>query len=122
MPENDEEIVKKLKHENHPSVSKIKWNQNGTLNFDLPTAKVENINKIIKSLNPRTTTGPGYIPLKILIIARNGIDSHLTHVINRDIKESNFSKDVKIALVRPYIKKKRSRQNSKLETCKDFDC
>ena len=103
LPENDEEIVKK--HENHPSVSKIRWNQNGTLNFDWPTAKVENINKIIKSLNPRKTTGPGCIPLKTLIIARNVIDSHLTNVINRDIKESKFSNDAKIALVRPYIKK-----------------
>ena len=52
LPENDEETVSKiLKHENHPSVSKIKYNQNETLNFDFPTAKVEDINKIIKSLN-----------------------------------------------------------------------
>ena len=54
LPKNDEETVKILKHyENHPSVSKIKCNQNETLNFDFRTAKVEDINKIIKSLNPR---------------------------------------------------------------------
>ena len=42
FPENDEETVNKiLKHENHPSVSKIKYNQNETLNFDFPTAEVE---------------------------------------------------------------------------------
>ena len=59
LRENDEETVNKmLKHyENHPSVSKIKYNQNKTLNFDFPTAKVEDINKIIKSLNPRKVTG-----------------------------------------------------------------
>ena len=34
-------------------VFQIKCNQNETLNFDFPTAKVEDINKIIKSLNPR---------------------------------------------------------------------
>ena len=54
LSENDEETVNKiLKHcENHPGVSKIKSNQNETLNFDFPTAEVEDINKIIKSLNP----------------------------------------------------------------------
>ena len=55
LPENDEETENKiLKHyEKHPSFSKIKCIQNETLNFDFPTAKFEDINKIIKSLNPR---------------------------------------------------------------------
>ena len=53
LPENDEETVNKiLKHYgNHPTASKIKHNQNETLNFDFPTAKVEDTTKIIKSLN-----------------------------------------------------------------------
>ena len=62
---------------NYSSVSKIKWNQNETVNFDFPTAKVEDTNKIIKSLNPRKATGPDGIPVKILKITRNVIDSHL---------------------------------------------
>ena len=42
LPENNEETVNKiLKHENHPSVSKIKYNQNETLNFDFSTAKLK---------------------------------------------------------------------------------
>ena len=88
LPENDEKTANKsLKHcENHPSVSRIKCNQNETLNFDFPAVKVEDINKIIKSLNPRKATGPDGIPVKILKIARNVIDSHLTNIINRDIK------------------------------------
>ena len=96
LSENDEETVNKiLKHyENHPSVSKIKGNQN-----DFPTASDEDINKIIKSLNPDG------IPVKILKIARNVIDSHLTNIINRDIKENKFSGDAKAALVRPLHKK-----------------
>ena len=51
---NDETSVNKvLKHcGNHPSVSKIKCYQNETLNFNFPTAKVEDINNIIKSFNP----------------------------------------------------------------------
>ena len=78
LSENDEETVNKiLKHsENHPNVSKIKCNQNETLNFDFPTAKVEDIKMIVKSLNPRKATGPDGIPIKILKIARNVIDSH----------------------------------------------
>ena len=85
-------------------VFQIKCNQNETLNFDFPTAKVEDINKIIKSLNPRKATGPDGIPVKILKIARNVIDSHLTNIINRDIKENKFSEDAKTALVRPLYK------------------
>ena len=76
LPKNDEENVKKtLKHyENQPSVSKIKSNQNRTINYDFPTAKVEDINKIIKSLNPRKPTRPDGILVKILKIAKNAID------------------------------------------------
>ena len=83
MSENDEETVNKiLKHcESHPSVSKIKRNQNKTLNLDFPTAEVEDINKIIKSLNPRKTTGLDGVPVKILKIARNVIDSHLKQIL-----------------------------------------
>ena len=107
MPENDKETVNKiLKHyENHPSVSKIKYNQNKALNFDFRTAKVEDINKLIKSLNPIKTTRPDGIPVKILKIARNVIDSHLANIINRDVKESKFFKDAKTSLVKPLNKK-----------------
>ena len=83
-------------------VFQIKCNQNETLNFDFPTAKVEDINNIIKSLNPRKAT----IPVKILKIARNVIDSHLINIINKDIKQSKFSEDAKTALVRPLYKNK----------------
>ena len=94
LSENDEETVNKvLKHyENHPSVAKIKYNQNETLNFDFPAAKVEDIIKIIKSLNPRKATGLGSIPVKILKITENVIDSHLTNIINRDKRKQMFKR------------------------------
>ena len=100
LPENDEESVKKtLKHyENHPSASKIKCNQNETLNFDFPVAKGEDMNKIIRSLNPRKATAPDGIPVKISKIARNVIYSHLRNIINRDIKVSKFLEDAKLLL------------------------
>ena len=69
------------------------------------TAKVDEINKRIKPLNPREATGPDGIPVKILKIARNVIVSHLTNIINRDIKEDKFSEDAKTAFVRSLYKK-----------------
>ena len=63
------------------------------LNFDFPTAKVEDIIKKSKSLNPRKVTGSDGNPVKILKIARNLIDSHLKNIIKRDIKENKFSED-----------------------------
>ena len=50
-------------------------------------------------------TGPDGVPVNILKIARNFIDSHLTNILNRDIKENKFSEDAKTALVRPLSKK-----------------
>ena len=92
LPENHEETVNEnLKHFGiHSSVSRIKSNQNETLNFDFLTAKVGDINKIIKSLNLRKATGSDGIPVKILKIARNVIDSHLTNIINGDKKRKQI--------------------------------
>ena len=41
-----------------------------------------------KKGNPRKATEPDGTPVKVLLIARNAIDSHLTNTINRDIKEN----------------------------------
>ena len=75
LPENDEEPVNKIfkNYENHPSVSKIKWNQNETLNFDFSTANAKDIIKIIKSLIPRKATRPDGIPVNILKLTRNAM-------------------------------------------------
>ena len=92
LPEKDEETVNNiLKHqENYPVVSKTKCNHNETLVFDFPTAKVEDINKIIKPLNPRKATGPDVIPVRILKIARNTIDQHLASIVNRHKRKQIF--------------------------------
>ena len=63
------------------------------------------MNKIIKSLNPNKTTGPDNIPLKIIKTAANVTDSHLSHIINKTLKENKFSENAKTALVRPIYKK-----------------
>ena len=58
-------------------------------------------------------TGSDGVPVKILKIARNVIDSHLTNIINKDKKENKISEDAKAVLVRP-LYKKNDRENSKL--------
>ena len=77
--------------------------------FDFPEANTEDINKIIKSLNPNKATGPDHIPLKIIKTAANVIDSQLAHIINKDLKENKFSENAKTALVRPIYKKDSSK-------------
>ena len=107
MPEYDVDTINNIsKHyENHPSVSKIKCNQNETLNFDFATPKVEDVNKIIKSLNPRKATGADGLQAKILQIVKNVIESHLTNIRTRDIKENKFSEDAKLLLY-SYIRRR----------------
>ena len=55
-----------------------------------PTTVVE-INKIIKHLNPKKTTGHDKIPVKIVKLAANITDSHLTNIINNNLSR-NFTK------------------------------
>ena len=73
--------------------------------FDFPEANTEDINKIIKSLNPNKATGPDRITLKIIKTDAKVIDSHLAHIINKDLKENKFSENFKTALVGPIYKK-----------------
>ena len=44
--------------------------------FDIPTAKIEDINKIIRNTNPKKATGPDKIPPKIVRLSANIISSH----------------------------------------------
>ena len=73
--------------------------------FDFPEATTEDKNKIINPLNPNKATGPHHIPLKIINTATDVIDSHLAHIINKDLKENKSSENVRTALVRPIYKK-----------------
>ena len=72
---------------------------------DIPLATAEQINKIIKRLNPNKATGPDKIPPKIVILSANIINSHLANIINHDLDNNSFSEGAKIATVRPIYKK-----------------
>ena len=55
-----------------------------------PTATTEEINKIIKGLDPKKATGLDKIPPKIVKMSANGIDSYLTNFTNNDITKNVF--------------------------------
>ena len=67
-------------------------------------ATTNQINKIIKEVDPNKATGPDTIPPKIIKLSANVIDSHLTNIINSDIEKNSFSEGAKIASVRPILK------------------
>ena len=95
-----------IKHyENYSSIINIKNHiDSPATRSDIPTAKIEDINKIIKNINPKKATGPDKIPPKIVRLSANIVDSHLTNIINNDLSNNSFSNEAKVATVRPIYK------------------
>ena len=115
VQENDAATIKSIidKYQNHSSILNIKNNIKTDKTFDIPHATTEQINKIIKNLNPKKATGPDKIPPKILRLSADIIDCHITNFINKDVTIDSYSGDAKTASVRPMYKKK-ERKNRKL--------
>ena len=53
--------------------------------FTIEPATVVEINKTINYLNPEEASGPDKIPVKIVKLAANVIDSYLVNIINNDL-------------------------------------
>ena len=70
-----EKIIKHYK--NHPSIETINKICNKKENFDIPTTTTEEINKIIKELDPKKATALDKITPKIVRMSANVIGSHL---------------------------------------------
>ena len=87
-------IIDKFK--NHPSI-KNEFRPTAELNFKAAT--VDQINKIIRSLDAKKATGPGKIPLKVVKKSAYIIYKHLTNIINNDLLTNSFSDSAKIASV-----------------------
>ena len=97
-------IIKRYK--NHSSIININNKVVKSKNrCSIPLATAEQINKVIKRLNPNKAIGPDKIPPKIVILSANIIDSHLANIINHDLDNNSFSEDAKITTVRPIYKK-----------------
>ena len=102
---NVNQIIENYK--NHPSIEKIRENvPENELEFTLPFATKEHINKIIKNLDTSKATGPDEIPAKLVKLVADVLDEHLTFIINNDIKRQMFSENAKIAHVAPIFKAK----------------
>ena len=72
---------------------------------DIPLATAEQINKIIKKLNPNKATGPDKIPHKIVILSANIKDSHLANIINHDLDNNSFFEGAKNSNSSSYLQK-----------------
>ena len=65
-PKLDEKVIREIieNYQNHPTISSITKIVKEKPAIDLPEATTEDINKIIKSLNPNKATGPDRYLLK----------------------------------------------------------
>ena len=50
--------------------------------FNIKVARVGQISKMIKGLNPKKETGPDKIPVKIVKLVASVVDFHLSYIIN----------------------------------------
>ena len=74
--------------------------------FKIEEAKVEQVNKILRNINSRIATGSDKVPLKIVKILANIIDSYLTNIINSDLKRNAFFDSAEVTSIRPIFKGK----------------
>ena len=98
-----EKIIKHYK--NHPSIETINKIYTKKENSSIPTTTTEEINKIIKELDPKKAAGFDEIPPKIVKMSANVIDSHSANIINNDSTKNVFSEKAKVPSVRPIFKK-----------------
>ena len=96
------EITKNYK--NHPNIFKTKENIKVVAHFDFTQASRTDINLIRKSLNPKKTTSPDGIAIKVIKTAAHVTDSHLANLINKELKDNKFSENAKTSFVRQSLK------------------
>ena len=79
---------------------------------DFPATTTEDINKIIKALNPNKATGPDRIPLMKIKTAANVIDSHLECIINKYFNEKKIPETLRPIYKKDDREKIKKRQTS----------
>ena len=104
---SEKELVATIidKFKNHPGIISIKNEFRPTVELNIKAATVDQINKIIRSLDAKKATGPDKIPVRIVKMSAYIIDKHLTNIINNDLLGDSFSDSAKIASVIPIFKK-----------------
>ena len=74
-----------IKFKNLPSITNIKNEFRPTAELNIKAVTVDQINKIIRSLDVNKATGPDEIPVKVVKMSTYIIDKHLTNTINNDL-------------------------------------
>ena len=77
-------IISNLK--NHPSINQIRKKCSKPKIYSFSESKKEEINILIKRLNPKMATGPDGISLKIIKLYADVNEKHLTNIINTNLE------------------------------------
>ena len=88
---------------NHPNIIIIKFRPTARLN--VKAATVDQINKIIRSLDAKKAIELDKIPVKVVKMSAYIINKHLTNIINNDLSRNSFMDSAKIASVKSIFKK-----------------
>ena len=81
--------------------------------FKIEEARVEQMNKILRNINSKKATGPDKIHPQIIEMSAKIFDSHLTNIINSDLKRNAFPDSAKVASIGPIFKGKGKRTDIK---------
>ena len=84
---SENEIVTTIsdKCKSHQSIISIKNKFPATAELNISAATVDQINKIIKSLDDKKVTEPGKILVKVIKMSANIIDKHLSNMMSHDL-------------------------------------
>ena len=93
------------KHKNHESVVTIKTYRNRTDIFNFKHVNVNDVCKIIKTLDVKKAMGYDNIPAKLLKLSSDVLGPVITPIINKCIDDCIFPSDLKYAEVSSIFKK-----------------
>ena len=95
--------------------AKLEENMNGRgLEFSLKTVTFRQVQKAIKSMKNKTSSGIDFVSPKVVKIATEVLTDPLTWVINSSILSGEFPTSWKIAKVIPIFKNKGQKQTKQI--------
>ena len=98
----------------HESTQKLEDNLKGkNLSFSLRTVTENQVEKAIKSLKNKNSSGVDFISPKIIKLAADVIKKPLHHIINKSISQGEFPESLKESKIIPIFKKKGSKLDKK---------
>ena len=98
-------------YRNHSRFRAIKTSVTRNRKYNLPHATTQNINEIINAINSGKATSPDGIPVESIKLSVNAIDSHVANTTNKYKDLNSYSKNAKIAKVRPIFKEDERTKN-----------